>query len=165
VAPITDVPTLTLQSRSDVRAYIAIGANLGDAQQQVVTAARDLQRLGAAWVCSSLYRTAPQGASGPDYVNAVVGLDTLLTAPDLLDELQRLELAAGRERPYPNAPRTLDLDIILYGDARIDSARLQVPHPRMWSRAFVLVPLQEIAPNRVDARHLHALADQAIRRI
>ena len=115
-----------------------------------------------------MFESLPNSAArrvGPRLCQCGRGAGYIATAPDLLDELQRLELAAGRERPYPNAPRTLDLDIVLYGDARIDSARLQIPHPRMWSRAFVLVPLQEIAPNRVDACHLHALADQAIRRI
>ena len=84
--------------------------------------------------------------------------------PALLATLQALEQAAGRERPYRNAPRTLDLDLLLYGNARIDSPRLTVPHPRLWTRAFVLHPLRELAPERVGARALAAVADQAIER-
>ena len=76
-----------------------------------------------------------------------------------------LELAAGRERPYPDAPRTLDLDLLLYGDARLDSPRLSVPHPRLRERAFVLLPLAEIAPALVTASELQAVADQAIERL
>ena len=86
---------------------------------------------------------------------------TFVAGPALLDALQALEHAAGRQRPYPNAPRTLDLDLLLYGEARIDSARLTVPHPRWCQRAFVLRPLAELAPQRVSAALLHAVADQA----
>jgi 2-amino-4-hydroxy-6-hydroxymethyldihydropteridine diphosphokinase len=88
-----------------------------------------------------------------------------LTALDLLLHLQALELAAGRERPYPDAPRTLDLDILLYGSAQIDSAQLVIPHPRMVQRAFVLVPLAEIAPELVPAAQLAAVAEQAIEKL
>ena len=111
---------------------------------------------------SRLYRSAPHQASGPDFVNAVARIQTTLTAPDLLQALQTLELAAGRERPYPNAPRTLDLDLLLYGQARIDSPRLTVPHPRMWDRAFVLRPLADVAPEWVSAERLRAVQDQII---
>ena len=90
---------------------------------------------------------------------------TTLHAPALLAALQQIELAAGRERPYRNAPRTLDLDILLYGDASIHSPHLQVPHPRMGERAFVLVPLAEIAPVRVSAAQLAAVQGQAITRL
>jgi len=88
-----------------------------------------------------------------------------LTAPELLAQLQGLEQAAGRERPYTNAPRTLDLDLLLYGCAHIDSPRLQVPHPRMNARAFVLVPLAEIAPDLVAPGQLAAVASQRLTRI
>ena len=121
--------------------------------------------------CSSLYRTAPVisgpagSDAGPDYINAVVALDTSLPALELLDQLLTLEQAAGRERPYRDAPRTLDLDLLLYGRSRIDLPRLTVPHPRMWQRAFVLVPLAEIAPELVSPDQLAAVADQAIRRL
>ncbi len=115
--------------------------------------------------CSSLYRTAPIESHGPDYINAVVAISTALTAPDLLRMLQKLEHAAGRERPYRNAPRTLDLDLLIYGEASIDSPLLTVPHPRMFERAFVLQPLAEIAPLRVTPRALEAVAGQHIERL
>lgn len=152
--------------RPAVPAWVALGANLGDAPQTVQGAIAAIGRLPGTTLTqqSSLYRTAPVDSTGPDYINAVVEIATTLTAPDLLAELQRLELAAGRERPYRNAPRTLDLDILLYGDARIDSARLTVPHPRMHERAFVLVPLAEIAPGRVTAQALKRVAHQPVAR-
>lgn len=156
-----------------VTAYVAIGANLGDAQAAVLRAMDDLNRmpLSRVVVRSSLYRTAPLvrnapgPADGPDYINAVVALDTRLPALQLLDQLQALEQAAGRERPYPDAPRTLDLDLLLYGYAHIDSPRLSVPHPRMDQRAFVLVPLAEIAPALVSVAQLRSVADQTIVRL
>ncbi len=150
--------------RADVTAFVSLGANLGNAAQALRDA---LTALGATpgvrlLHASSLYRTAPVQSTGPDYVNAVAEVVTTLTAPALLDALQAIEQRAGRERPYRNAPRTLDLDILLFGDARIDSMRLTVPHPRMRQRAFVLVPLAEIAPTLVSAAQLSAVADQAI---
>jgi 2-amino-4-hydroxy-6-hydroxymethyldihydropteridine diphosphokinase len=150
--------------REPVTAFVALGANLGDARQAVLDALQALAGLPDTQVtgCSRLYRTAPHEASGPDFINAVARLSTRLTAPDLLQALQVLELQAGRERPYVNAPRTLDLDVLLYGDARIDSPRLTVPHPRMWGRAFVLHPLADLAPERIPADALTAVADQAI---
>ena len=153
--------------RPEVIAFVALGANLGDANAAVrwaidVLAALPDTRLVQA---SSLYRTAPVDASGPDYINAVARLSTTLDAPALLDALQAIERQAGRERPYRNAPRTLDLDLLLYGDARIDSPRLTVPHPRLHERAFVLVPLAEIAPGRVTAAELSAVGTQAIERL
>ena len=160
-------------SAQPVRVYVAIGANLGEAQASVRQAMHALDQLAQIRVaqCSSLYRTAPVisgpagSDAGPDYINAVVALDTSLPALELLDQLQTLEQAAGRERPYRDAPRTLDLDLLLYGQSRIDSPRLTVPHPRMWQRAFVLVPLAEIAPELVSPVQLAAVADQAIRRL
>jgi 2-amino-4-hydroxy-6-hydroxymethyldihydropteridine diphosphokinase len=148
-----------------VRAYIGVGANLGDATEQVRAAAESLRALGAHWQCSPLYHTAPQDADGPYYVNAVVGLDTSLTAPALLVSMQAIENAAGRERPYRNAPRTLDLDLLLYGSAVIRSPALQIPHPRMWERAFVLVPLRDIAPNLVPDDRFAAVVDQVVERL
>ena len=133
-------------------AYVGIGANLGDARANVEDAIARLGRLPGARLlrASSLYRTAPIESSGDDYVNAVVALDTSLSAHALLAALQDIEQAHGRERPYRNAPRTLDLDLLLYGDAVIDDApALLVPHPRMHERAFVLAPLAEIAPDLV----------------
>ncbi len=148
--------------RDAVAAYLALGANLGDAQAAVLEAMDAIHALPATRVVrrSSLYRTAPMESSGPNYINAVVQVDTALTAPDLLRELQALELRAGRLRPYRNAPRTLDLDILLFGEARIFSDALTIPHPRMVSRAFVLVPLREIAPQLVDAALLRSVAGQ-----
>jgi 2-amino-4-hydroxy-6-hydroxymethyldihydropteridine diphosphokinase len=154
-------------------AYIGIGANLGDASANVDDA---LARLGALAGCSVLaasskYRTAPIDSSGDDYVNAVACIDTPLDAPALLAALHAIELAHGRERPYRNAPRTLDLDILLYGDRQIDTPTLQVPHPRMLERAFVLVPLLEIAPGLsvpgrgAASNFLAAVADQGITRM
>lgn len=115
--------------------------------------------------CSSLYCTAPVDATGPDFINAVVEVATDLSAQELLLELQQLELAAGRERPYQNAPRTLDLDIVLYGEQGLDTPTLVIPHPRMLVRAFVLVPLAEIAPDLVTASQLQAVRHQTITRL
>lgn len=154
-------------SRGPVTAYVGLGANLGDARAAVLDAIAALGVLPQTTLlqASSLYRTAPHEAQGPDYINAVAALATGLAAPDLLRELQSLENAAGRERPYLNAPRTLDLDLLFYGEARIDSPRLTVPHPRWRERAFVLVPLAEIAPQRVPASLLLAVAGQPIDRL
>jgi 2-amino-4-hydroxy-6-hydroxymethyldihydropteridine diphosphokinase len=112
-----------------------------------------------------LYASAPIDSSGPDYINAVVAVQTLLTAPQLLVQLQSIETQAGRERPYRNAPRTLDLDLLLYGQACIQSPALTVPHPRMWERAFVVLPLAEIAPDRVSADALARVDGQTIQRL
>jgi len=160
---------------ADVTAYIAIGANLGQAQRSVQQAIQALGQLPLTRLlsCSSLYLTAamasdparPTPVTSPDYINAVAAIATGSTAPDLLLQLQALELAAGRERPYPDAPRTLDLDILLYGDAQMASAQLVIPHPRMLQRAFVLVPLAEIAPELVSTAQLAAVAHQAIERL
>jgi 2-amino-4-hydroxy-6-hydroxymethyldihydropteridine diphosphokinase len=153
--------------RPPVPAWVALGANLGDAPQAVRDAIAAMGRLPGTTVekQSSLYRTAPVESSGPDYINAVVQVATTLTAPALLAQLQALEQAAGRERPYRNAPRTLDLDILLYGGARISSPTLTVPHPRMHERAFVLVPLAEIAPGWVTGEQLDGVAGQGISRV
>ncbi len=150
--------------RPEVQAYVALGANLGDAVQALRDALQALaQTPGIRLVkASSLYRTAPVDSSGPDYINAVAEVATTLSAPDLLTSLQAIENTAGRERPYRNAPRTLDLDLLLYGGASIDSARLTVPHPRMNERAFVLVPLAEIAPGLVPLEVLGAVAGQGV---
>ena len=155
------------RARAPVTAYVAIGANLGNAQGTVTQAMLDLEALPGTQVMarSSLYRTAPIGAGGPDYINAVAAIATALTAPELLRLLQHLEQVAGRERPYRNAPRTLDLDILLYGSACIDSPSLTVPHPRMAERAFVLMPLAEIGPDLVTPRALSMVAEQRIERI
>lgn len=154
-------------------AYIGIGANLGDARANVADALARLGALPATTLvrASSCYRSAPIDSSGDDYINAVACIDTGLAAHALLEALLAIELAHGRERPYRNAPRTLDLDLLLYGDERIATATLAVPHPRMHERAFVLAPLLEIAPGIAlpglgAARdYLPAVAGQAITRI
>jgi len=154
-------------SRAEVTAFIALGANLGEPAQTLRDALTSLDAVPGVRVlkASSLYRTAPIESSGPDYINAAAEIATSLCAPALLDALQVIEQRAGRERPYRNAPRTLDLDLLLYGAGRIHSPRLSVPHPRMWERAFVLVPLGEIAPALVSTEQLQAVADQAIEKI
>ncbi len=146
---------------------LGLGANLGDARAAVRQAMADVAALdGVEWVAaSSLYGSAPLDADGPDYVNAVVQLRTTLSPGDLLSRLQGIEQRAGRQRPYRNAPRTLDLDILLYGDTVLDSADLQIPHPRMWQRAFVVLPLAELAPAWVSDLQLQAVAGQALHRL
>lgn len=153
--------------RPAVTAYIALGANLGDPGATLIQAMDDVAAISGVTLVSrsSLYRTAPMGSSGPDYVNAVVKILTVLTAPALLARLHELEQLAGRGRPYRNAPRTLDLDVLTYGDACMDSEALVIPHPRMTERAFVLVPLAEIAPHTVTAAQLKAVQAQSIERL
>lgn len=150
--------------REPVTAWVALGANLGDARQAVLQAFEALNNLPGTRLTgrSRLYRSAPHQAHGPDFVNAVAQLDTSLSAPGLLDALQALETQAGRERPFVHAPRTLDLDLILYGQSRIDSPRLQVPHPRWRERAFVLWPLADVRPDQVSALDRARVADQSI---
>lgn len=133
---------------SGIRAYIGLGANLGDCTVTLRAAFAGLAALPMTRLAcrSALYRSAPVDAGGPDYLNAVAALDTGLVAHELLRQLQALELRLGRERPYRNAPRTLDLDLLLFGDQTIASPTLTVPHPRMRERRFVLQPLLEIAP-------------------
>lgn len=132
------------------RAYIALGANLGDPIGMLQSVCRELnQRPDTKLIAQSrFYRTAPIESSGPDYVNAVVEIETSMSAADLLLWLQQLENQHGRVRPQGviNAPRTLDLDVLLFGQECIATEVLTVPHPRMHQRAFVLVPLLEIAP-------------------
>ncbi len=134
-----------------VLASIGVGANLGDARATIDSVFRELVVLSSPghWRASSVYRSEPVDATGPDYLNAVVQVHTSLQAHELLAALQRIESAHGRERPYPNAPRTLDLDLLLYGDHHIDTPTLHVPHPRLHLRAFVLVPLAELQPDLV----------------
>ena len=155
--------------RQALSAFVGLGANLGDAPATLAWALRALSALPATCLCaqSSLYQSAPQDCApgSPEFFNAVAELQTGLSAPELLQALLDLEQQAGRERPYRNAPRTLDLDLLLYGDARMDSARLTLPHPRMHQRAFVLLPLAEIAPHRVSDSQLQAVAGQGLARL
>lgn len=136
-----------------VLATIGLGANLGNAVESLQVAIQALDSTPEIQIVavSAFYGSAPLDSSGPDYVNAVLQAHTTLNAFDLLAQLQALELQAGRMRPYRNAPRTLDLDLLLYGDAQIATDTLTVPHPRMLERAFVLQPLAEIAPQWAEA--------------
>ncbi len=130
------------------RVFVGLGANLGDAVHSVGEALLQLADLPHTQLvaASSLYRSAPLDAEGPDYVNAVAELRTELEPEPLLAQLQALEQRFGRQRSQRNAPRTLDLDLLLFGDRRIALPALSVPHPRLYQRAFVLAPLAEIAP-------------------
>lgn len=150
-----------------MNAWIGLGANLGDARAALRAAVQAMAGLpGTRLLClSSLYRSAPVDAGGPDYLNAVAALDTRLEPLELLHALQAIELAAGRERPYRNAPRTLDLDLLLYGEQRIASRELSVPHPRLAERAFVLLPLAELRPGWATPEQLQAVAGQRIERV
>ena len=149
-----------------VYAWVGLGANLGDRGAAMGQALHRLQQTQGISVdaVSSLYASKPVDSDGPDYLNAVVRLVTSLSAHALLLVLQRLELQAGRERPYRNAPRTLDLDVLLYANAAIQLPDLVVPHPRMWQRAFVLAPLQELQPELVSDAQLHPLLAQGVER-
>jgi 2-amino-4-hydroxy-6-hydroxymethyldihydropteridine diphosphokinase len=145
-----------------VTAYIALGANLGDAQGTIKQAIAHIAQLPHTTLAaqSALYHSTPIDSAGPDYINAVIQINTLMPPYLLLNQLQNLEQQAGRERPYANAPRTLDLDILLYGSAQISSPTLAVPHPRMFDRAFVLQPLAQIAPHLVSADQLLRVRQQ-----
>jgi len=155
------------------RVFVGLGANLGDALSTVRAALTELASLPFSTLVASsaLYRSAPLDATGPDFINAVAELRTELSPDDLLAELQRLESAFGRDRPYRHAPRTLDLDLLLYGQRQLSGAGLTVPHPRLHERAFVLAPLAELAPdwplaNGLGvAKTLAGLTDQRIERI
>lgn len=131
-----------------VTAFVGLGSNLGNARDNVERALLQLNHLSHTRVSgqSNLFRTAPLEATGDDFVNAVARIETQLSAQELLSELQAIELAYGRERPYLNAPRTLDLDILLYDGQIILSDSLTVPHPRLTQRAFALIPLLQIDP-------------------
>ncbi len=152
---------------SPVVACVALGANLGDPVATVQQALRDVAALPETQLfkASSLYRSAPYEAQGPDFINAVALLHTQLSPLALLHALQALELASGRKRPFKNAPRTLDLDIIFFGDVSLDTPELALPHPRWHERAFVLLPLAEVWPERVSPAQLAAVQSQAIERI
>jgi 2-amino-4-hydroxy-6-hydroxymethyldihydropteridine diphosphokinase len=133
-------------------AYIGLGSNLEDPASQIKAGCAALAALPATELIarSALYRSAPVGYSDqPDFINAVAKVETALDARALLDALLAIELNRGRVRDFPNAPRTLDLDLLLYGDLQLHAPGLTIPHPRMHERAFVLVPLAEIDPQCV----------------
>jgi|SRR5699024_2185472 len=129
-------------------AYIGLGANLGDRQNTLHDAISGINALDNSQVTlvSPFYRSAPVDADGPEYINAVIQLTTTATPQLLLEQLQAIEQQHGRKRPYKNAPRTLDLDILLFDDICCNTAFLTLPHPRMHERAFVLRPLADIFP-------------------
>lgn len=134
------------------KACVALGANIGEPLRQIEAAFAALAALPGSRVVarSSLYRSAPVGyADQPDFINAVAIIETTLTPHALLDAVLAIERAHGRVREFPNAPRTLDLDIVLYGDVVLQEPGLTIPHARMLERAFVMVPLAEIAPDAV----------------
>jgi 2-amino-4-hydroxy-6-hydroxymethyldihydropteridine diphosphokinase len=155
-------------------AYVGIGSNQGDARAHVLQAFEDLAQLPETRLegRSALYRSAPVDAPGQaDYLNAAAGVDTELSAAQLLAALQDIERRHGRERPFANAPRTLDLDLLLYEDAVFQSAMLTLPHPRLHQRAFVLRPLLDLDPRLEVPGHgaahelLAACADQRVERV
>ncbi|KAA0890206.1 2-amino-4-hydroxy-6-hydroxymethyldihydropteridine diphosphokinase [Pusillimonas sp. ANT_WB101] len=159
-------------SAPPVCAYVGLGANLGDAEASLHQAIEQLACLPHIEFVrvSPLYSSAPVDASGPDYINAVAEILTSLDAHELLSVLQHIEHLHGRQRPYRNAPRTLDLDLLLYGDQDIDTPDLRVPHPRMHERAFVLRPLADLDSTLMLAQGglhdlIEACADQALHRI
>ncbi len=146
-----------------VIAYVGLGANLGDAAETVSAAITSLGQMADTRLIgqSSLYRSAPVGyVDQPDFINAVAAIETALTPHALLDSLMSIEADFGRQRTFRNAPRTLDLDVLLYGDEVLHDEHLTVPHPRMLERAFVLVPLAELAPalSLPDGRTVASLA-------
>ena len=155
-------------------AYVALGANLGEPRATIAAALAALADIATTTVLarSSLYQTAPVGLKHqPDFINAVAAVDTKLPPLALLEALFALEARFGRSRSVPNAPRTLDLDLLLHGDSVCDHPQLILPHPRMHQRAFVLAPLTEIAPTcRIPglgavAELLGRCAEQRIRRV
>ena len=154
-------------------AFVGLGANLGDARATLQAALDALAALPGCRLLrtSSVWRSAPVDATGPDFSNAVARLHTTLAPLALLDALQAIEQRFGRERPYHHAPRTLDLDLLLYGSLQLHGPRLTVPHPRLHQRAFVLQPLLELDPALVVpgvgplAHCLAATADQPVQRL
>lgn len=160
-------------SAESPRVFIGLGANLGELHATLEAALAAVAALPQTRVLavSSAWRSAPVGADGPDYLNAVAELRTGLEPLALLEALLAIEQQHGRERPYRHAPRTLDLDLLLYGDQVMDTPRLQLPHPRLHQRAFVLRPLLELAPDLrapgldgMLSDHLPGVADQALER-
>jgi len=155
-----------------ITAYVGLGANLGDLRRTLESALADLADVKDLTLeaVSSAWRSAPVGCEGPDYLNAVARVTTTLPPLSVLAALQAIESRHGRERPFVNAPRTLDLDLLLYGDQTIALDRLLVPHPRLHQRAFVLRPLLELDPALASPRlgrlasHLPSVADQVVER-
>lgn len=136
---------------SEVEVVVALGANLGDVRHHFKRAIRAMGQLACSDVeVAGVYRSAPWQAQGPDYLNTVCVFSTRRSAPELLRALLQIEKEEGRERPFLNAPRTLDLDLIFYGASRIESPHLTIPHPRWRMRGFVVQPLAELRPALVS---------------
>ncbi len=135
--------------------YIGMGSNISPRRKYLKEAVTCLQKEEHIVVkkVSRFYESKPQDAPGPDYLNAAVKLETALEPEELLDVLQKIENDLGRKRPFKNAPRTIDLDILLYGDRAVNSPGLTIPHPRMFERAFVMKPLLEIEPDFKNVYH------------
>jgi 2-amino-4-hydroxy-6-hydroxymethyldihydropteridine diphosphokinase len=147
------------------RAYIALGANLGDRRATLESAMNELSQIGTIVARSSIYETDPWGFDDqPPYLNAVAAIETEFSAGELLDALLAIEKRHGRIRTFQNAPRTLDLDLLLFGDQQLQTARLTVPHPRLHERAFVLVPLNDVAAN-VDVPGQDATVSELLDRL
>lgn len=156
------------------QAFIGLGANLGaDLRLALEEGLRGIAALPGTRVLavSGAYRSAPLESCGPDYLNAVACVETALTPQTLLDALLAIEAAHGRQRPYRNAPRTLDLDLLSYADLCLDTPTLTLPHPRLQQRAFVIRPWLELAPDLALpgigrlADCLPSLQDQALERL
>lgn len=151
-----------------VRAFLAMGSNLGDRWGHLTIAVAALEAHDGIDVVavSDLYETDPIGGPEQDpFLNLVLSVDTVVEPLDLLDVCQSLEIAARRERLVHWGPRTLDVDVLLYGDASINTERLVVPHPRMWERRFVVEPLADVAPDLVGPNWRVDLADQVVRNV
>ncbi len=148
--------------RASRTAYIGLGANLGNRADTLREAVRRLATLGRVSAVSSLYETAPVGyLEQPPFLNGVVVLETALPAPDLMKALLTIEHDLGRTRTFPNAPRMLDLDFLLLGNEVTESPDVTVPHPRLHERAFVLIPLAEVAPDVVHPRLRRSIRELA----
>lgn len=152
----TDLDAGELSLAPRFRAHVALGGNLGDVRARLQAAVAALAALPGTRLegASSLYRTRPVDAGGPDFLNAVVALDTVLAPQELMRALLRIELDNERERPHVNAPRTLDLDLLHHGGAILQTPTLTLPHPRQRGRAFVMTPLAELVkqlPTRADS--------------
>jgi 2-amino-4-hydroxy-6-hydroxymethyldihydropteridine diphosphokinase len=150
--------------RHPVKCYVALGANLGDPIKSFEQALQGLHQTPGVRVtaCSRLYQSEPFQAMGPPYINSVCAIDSILNAFELLATTQRLELEAGRVREFHHQPRTLDLDLLFFGDAQIQSPQLTIPHPRWSERAFVLLPLMEFEPSWVTPEMLQGVHSQDI---
>lgn len=153
--------------------YLGLGANLGNASATVVAAFADLRQLPGTHGhrCSALFRSDPVDADGPGYINAVACFETAMSPHSVLAAIQRIEDRHGRQRSYRNAPRTLDLDLLLHGQVSLSTPELTIPHPRLHERAFVLVPLFSLEPSLVVPDHgpirsmLAAVSDQVVERL